>query len=281
MAGVELFRERTRNFGADGTPHYATSILAMIKYSQVVIVVDEFDRVRDAGVRAKLASLLKLISDSRLPVRFVLVGDRATFQNVVDEHPSLIRHITPVWTNPLSVEAIHDLLDSCADRCGLRFSDESKRLIGEVACGSPYHARFFGMHGALIAIARDSDEIGRVELNDGFARAFEEWASLNRDDAATFRSLTDSGQASSDRLIELARSFARADTAADVDTVGASYGPADRGGGDGVTALEPALTRSDSGVEFRDATAPQFLIALQHLGATNDLGKRVKGRARA
>lgn len=62
---VELFEQRVISFGADSSPYQATGVLAMLKYSQLVVVLDEFDRITDPDMHDKVSSLLKLVSTLR------------------------------------------------------------------------------------------------------------------------------------------------------------------------------------------------------------------------
>jgi hypothetical protein len=270
---IELFDQRVLSFGLESSPHQATSIFAQIKYSQVVIVLDEFDRVFDPVLQAKVASLLKLISDARLPVRFVLVGGNNAFLDVVREHPSLMRHVTRVSTAPLAREAVFELLDSCADRCGMHFSAAGRELLDEVACGSPYHARLFGMHAALAALRHGDAEISQQAVAEGLAESFEEWSSLNGEDAAAFHAICSGARGDPAPFVELAGRIATASDdeqladrpAPDPEAVEAAFGP--------------AIDRSADPIAFRDATAPQYLIALHHLSRLSS--REQKGTVRA
>lgn len=256
---VDLFDQRVLSFGLESSPHQATSIFAQIKYSQVVIVLDEFDRVHDPVLQSKVASLLKLISDARLPVRFVLVGGNSAFVDIVREHPSLMRHVTRVSTAPLEHEAVFELLDSCAERCGMTVSTEGKELLDHVACGSPFHARLFGMHAALAALRRGDRNVTRDDVLDGLAEGFHEWSALNGEDSATFRAICDGSRGDPRRYVELARQVARSseehhvpgESSASREEITAAFGS--------------AIDSSAEPVAFRDATAPQYLIALSQL----------------
>ena len=259
---VETFRQRVKSFGADSTPHHATAILAMLKYSRLIIILDEYDRITDPDLQGQISSLLKLISDARIPARFVLVGGEAAFVDIVRGHVSLMRHVTRVSTYPLRSDAVYELLDRCADQCELEFTDSAKRLIDAMACGSPYHTRLFGMHAALAAHHDSSAEIDVRHVFDGFERAFDEWSLLNTTAAITFREICDGVHGDPLPLVKLAESLAR--SGADPDSM-----PADSVAESSsiktaasFAVFGSAINEIDGSVTFRDATAPQFLIAL-------------------
>jgi hypothetical protein len=197
-------------------------------------------------------------------VRFILVGGNETFDRIVAEHTSLLRHLTLLSTEPLSGPAIRELLDSCAERCGFRFTDDGRDLLEEVACGSPYHARLFGMHSTLAAFERGETEIHRDDVVQGLANAFAEWARLNPDEANSFREILAGLKGDPARHVAFARQWAcssedRESQSAVQATRLHSSGDRDQGG--------PVIV-------FRDPTAPQFLIALQQSAAEGPKSRR-------
>jgi hypothetical protein len=211
-----------------------------------------------------------------LPVRFVLVGDSNTFDQVVAEHASLIRHVTRLSTDPLSDRAIDELLDNCASRCHLEFSVEAKQLLKQVACGSPYHARLFGMLAALTAANVESTIVDENNVLTGLAEGFTEWASLNRDDASAFRSIIDGAKGDPAPYVEVARRIAS--TNDEDEATDARNQPRSQHNNEDqvLSGLGSAVEQSTEGVAFRDATAPQFLIALKTISLPPKHGK-VKG----
>lgn len=279
-AMIETFDQRVISFGADSSPYQATGVFAMLKYSQLVVVLDEFDRISDPDMHDKVASLLKLVSDARLAVRFVLVGGNSAFADIVRAHPSLMRHITRVSTAPLSADAIDELLDRCGERCGIHFSEAARQLIGEVSCGSPYHARLFGMHGALNALAANASEAEVEHIENGLDEAFEEWSMLNPEDAQVFRDIMRGTHGSSRELVEFAGRVAwhnaDDDFARDWKLQGRSSAGVIPGG---LTEIGQTVQVIQGHATFRDATAPQFLLALARIEGHQPT--RMNGGARA
>jgi hypothetical protein len=261
---AEDFQAQVRALDAHSSAQQVVSLLARIVYSMVVLVLDEFDRVPDQGFKSQISSLMKLSSDDRLRARLILVGDERTFPDVLEEHPSLSRHTTHVSTAPLSAPAINELLEICAQRAGMTFSKEGRQIIADAVCGSPYHARLFGLHAALRAEEADSPEVRREDAVLGLGDAFDEWASLNPEAAGLFRDLVASG-------------------AVDKTVVGAAVRIAWRVGAPALNGssgselesqaldlLRPLLDETETGHSFKDSTAAQFLIA--HYVVTNREG---------
>lgn len=262
---IETFEQRVLSFGADSSPYQATVVLAMLRYSQLVIVLDEFDRVTDPAMHDKVSSLLKLVSDARLPVRFVLVGGMSSFAHIVQAHPSLMRHVTIVSMAPLSEEAAGDLLDGCAKRCDMVIAPRAKELINSIACGSPFHVRLFGMHAALAAEAVGAQQVEYEHVMAGLETAFDEWQALNPTDAMAFRALMRGEYGSPAALIDLASRAARFTGTPASHGRGELQGELHAEDERALAALSDTVQRIHGHIVFRDATAPQFLLALQRL----------------
>lgn len=255
---VASFRERIAGLSAGSAPNLVTNLLSMIKYSQVIIICDEFDRIVEEDLQWKLASVMKLLSDARIPVRLVLVGDPSAFDQIVRGHPSLSRHITRVRSDPLTREAIVELLNDCASRCRLSFDDKAAATIETASCGSPYHARLFGMHSALRALTANSTRIGQREASDGLWDAFEEWASLNSIAGQRMLEIVQGQHGPAQPYLSYARRMAYPDHDALAGSIVQLTDPQRR-------AMAPLLQDGAVPSRFRDSISPQFLIAIGHV----------------
>lgn len=259
---VAEFGERVRTLRPDATPNQVTSLFSYVKYSQAIIICDEFDQVTQADLQLKISSLMKLLSDARLPIRFLLAGDRSAFGNIVRGHSSLSRHVTLVKTDPLDSQAMNDLLNDCAARCSLTFTTQGLRIIKNVACGSPYHARLFGLHAGLRALGGRDRSIGRAEVLGGLGSAFEEWALMNQSASDACLAIASGAHGDPASYVEIARSVVEGSGDVGEDAP-LSLTPAQQ------IALAPALEPGKGAICFRDPVAPQFLIAICEVIAAN------------
>jgi hypothetical protein len=254
----EDFRARVAALRADSNAQEVANLLARISYSSVVLVIDEFDRVPDQGCRTQISSLLKMCSDARLRARALLIGDERTYPDVLAGHASLARHTSHIALSPLSDPAIGALLDSCAAAAGLKFTPESRTMLTKLVCGSPYHARLFGLHAALQARADEQDEISAEHASAGLREAFSEWESINPRDAAIFRqAVADADPEQRRQLVQLAQELARR-----TPVGGGEAAEAGRRLQDLAHSLQPAVVAQGDDFQLGDATAAQFLLAL-------------------
>ena len=144
-----------------------------------ILILDEFDRITSEAAKHEVAGLMKLLSDTRCRVRLLIVGIAANLEDLIEGHPSLRRHLVSIPIGVISSDDIRALLEKCAQKAQLAFSDEAVELIVHSATGSPYHLRLFGMHAALTAYAEGSN-VEASHVRRGMANALVEWSRLNR-----------------------------------------------------------------------------------------------------
>jgi len=196
----------------------------------------------------------------------VLAGDEASFVDIIDSHPSLLRHVTQVLAKPLEESAILSLFDICSSRSGISFSDEAKDLLVRTAMGSPYHARLFGMNAAIVAAGRGSKVVSEKDAYNGLAHSYQEWASINPDDATVFRRIVDGWHGNPARFVELSKALVSPKGSMSDALENAVPELRDREVAEELDAFGGALVHTKEGAVFRDGTAPQFLVALQAIG---------------
>lgn len=257
------------------TARNLVNYLAEIKYSRAIFILDEFDRIESKETRTEVASLLKLSSDARLPVSFLLVGIASDVPALIDAHPSLRRHVTPVSIEPLTDDEVRAILDQCALQSGLNFSADAKNLVAALACGSPYHARLFGMHSACAALDENRVTIDVGSVRSGISMAFDEWHEFNVEDSELFKQLAEAEKDNPASLAEFARKSAQrlgldvSDIKELVMSEAASGTVRDLS--TAAARLAPAIKSEQDLIVFKDSLAPQFLLVAlelsQHSGA--------------
>jgi type II secretory pathway predicted ATPase ExeA len=220
---------------------------------RVFLIVDEFDRIESLETKAQIASLLKLLSDTRAPLQFLLVGIAADVDELLEAHPSLRRHLVAVPIRPFGARAVEAVIDEGSRRSGIAFPAEARVLIAAAAAGSPYHVRLFCQAAGLAAVEAGSTTVDLAAVRAGLRASLEDWATVNGPTAALFDQLC-----ARPELREPLRAFA-CDAAAHQRVAAVRAPP----------ALAPALSVTTSGeAMFADTLAPQFLLAHLQLAAS-------------
>ncbi|WP_165799579.1 ATP-binding protein [Sphingomonas oleivorans] len=265
----ELIAALPPDFGARAL----AAILGRVSQRDVILVVDEFDRVLDGAARTEIAALVKLLSDLRARVQLLFVGIARDVGELIDAHPSLRRHLVAVPLRRFDMSSVTDLFERGARRTGLHFSPDAQATIATLAAGSPYHLRLFCFCAAMAAIDGQTSSIGREETEAGLRFAFDMWTSTNGTVAALFTRLAAQGPEMRHYLEDLARLSLSGDSLMPPNIA------AEPGEGDeendvpprvrAFASLRPALIPSGDGTTyvFEDSLAPQLLLVACHLAA--------------
>jgi Cdc6-like AAA superfamily ATPase len=247
-------------------PRSLASLLVQIQDEQVILILDEFDRVESATVKAQVAMLAKLLSDMRSNVRLLFVGISGNVEDLIGAHASIRRHLIAISVSPLPEEDVDRFIQEASKVSGISFADPARLMIRWLARGSPYHMRLFCLRAAFAALDSGSAEVDGEAANRGVSAALADWAMVNDRDAKLFASLATANATLIPALEGLAQSaISLVDfNEGQVRTVLGGAGISPDLAPQLIEALAPSLRLlpDNEGVyTFEDALAPQFLLA--------------------
>lgn len=145
-----------------------------ISSTQLIIILDEFDRIEGEGVRRLVAELIKNLSDRAAPVQLVIAGVAQNIDEIVEHIPSIRRNILAVRMPNMDAAETRELIDRGAQRSGLRFTDPAADRIAELALGLPFIATLLSHHASLLAIERGEETVVPADVEGAIAQALEE-----------------------------------------------------------------------------------------------------------
>jgi hypothetical protein len=140
------------------------SILDHLNCDLLTFVVDEFDRITDQQTRTRLADTIKMLSDRRIRIHFMIVGVSDTVEQIIGDHPSIQRNIIAIHLPLLTDDEIALMLVRGGLEANLRFTDEAKNLVCFVARGMPYMAQLLGLRIAQSALRHGGGTVTRGDL---------------------------------------------------------------------------------------------------------------------
>lgn len=126
-----------------------TNLILTIQYKilepneGLLIVVDEFDQVKD---NRKLASLVKTLGKQR--VKFTFSGIAESYETLLDGHRSIMRQLTygRIKINPMTKDEIKSIFDIAEqyNNKQIKFNAKVIEDIYNLSHGYPYFAQLFG-----------------------------------------------------------------------------------------------------------------------------------------
>lgn len=110
-----------------------------VRREDIVVVVDEFDRLSSSQERGKFADLIKQIGDQSIRVRFVFCGVGDSLVKLLGDHASAFRYIQAVKVGRLPWEARLEIIDNAAKALRVGMEDRPRLRIAAISDGFPYY----------------------------------------------------------------------------------------------------------------------------------------------
>ena len=139
--------------------------------SQLLLVIDEFDRVTDGPTRTRLADAIKQISDRAVPLSFLIVGVSDSLEALLGRHPSIQRSVVAVPLPLLSDKECLEILELGSREAGLAYPSEIRARIVELSRGVPYIVQLLGLHAGERALARRAEAVSSADLRGAIEQA--------------------------------------------------------------------------------------------------------------
>lgn len=112
---------------------------SLIHSAQPIVVVDEFDRIKDDAERGLFADLLKHLGDKKVGLKFMFTGVARTLEELLGAHQSAIRQLETIELPKLSWDARWDIVLAAARAFSLGIDKEIYIRIAAVSDGYPYY----------------------------------------------------------------------------------------------------------------------------------------------
>ena len=159
------------------TPSEVAKILMRLSQPQnnvaVIVILDEFDRLRNNEARRSIADTIKVLSDRAVPVTIVLVGVADSVQELIAEHQSIERALIQVQMPRMSLNELQEILDKGMGTLDMTMEDATRRQIGLIAQGLPHYAHALGLYSTQEALYSDSLVVSLDHLYKAIIRTTE------------------------------------------------------------------------------------------------------------
>ncbi len=133
--------------------------LQMYQYPPLIIIIDEFDKLKDSITKQKMAHVIKLFSDTGANVTLMIVGVGEDILALIDGHESIKRNIVEIKMPRMSSDELKQILDSRLEKIGFTLNEDVKEKIIELSNGLPEYVHSFGKYCALSALEKDKTVI--------------------------------------------------------------------------------------------------------------------------
>ena len=175
----------------------------------LIVIIDEFDRLRDERAGGLFADTIKTLSDYSVPATIVLVGVADTVDELIREHLSIERALVQVRMPRMSPQELNEIVNTGLSSVGMSIAPDALVYISTLSQGLPHYTHLLGLHSAREAIDSGRTSVTRPHVEGAIADAIDKAQETIR---ATYHKATMSPRRENlYRQVLLASALARAD----------------------------------------------------------------------
>lgn len=141
-----------------------------------IVLLDEFDRIKDERTKGFFAELFKTLSNYRSPLKFILCGVSNSSADLIGAHESMYRNLKPVRIPYMSNDELKQIIDGGLTEISLGFSPDLRETVAWLSCGLPYFTHLLCEELAICAILNNQSSLGLSDLRMGAEAALRDIA---------------------------------------------------------------------------------------------------------
>lgn len=138
-----------------------------------LVILDEFDRVRDQSTRVLIADTIKYMSDNPIAFKIVVVGVGDSVTELFGTHPSVARCCAQIKMPRMSAAELQKIIDDRYPRIHMSITDGAKELMIHFAHGLPGYMHLLGQLAARAAIREQTQTIDDKHVGQALRMAVE------------------------------------------------------------------------------------------------------------
>ena len=143
--------------------------------ASLIVVFDEFDRVKNNDVITAMSDTIKALSDNSVNVTILIIGVADSVNDLIREHQSIERALVQVPMPRMSDEEIRDIVEKGLTRLTMGIDRAALDEIVLLSQGVPYIAHLLCIYTCRAALAGGRKTIYPAHVEQGMKRALDQW----------------------------------------------------------------------------------------------------------
>lgn len=158
----------------------------LFKASQIpIIVIDEFDKIKDSETKSLIANTLKYLSDFSINVTLMIVGVADDIGELVDQHESIARCIEQIPMPRMSNDEMKEILHKRLPRLNMKIEPDALWKVITLSRGLPSYVHLLGLFAVQDAIQKRRMTVTEENVDAAINRAIEKSQESVQRDYAT------------------------------------------------------------------------------------------------
>ncbi|MGO9422764.1 ATP-binding protein [Roseiarcus sp.] len=147
----------------------------MSRTASLIVIFDEFDRIRRPEAITAMADTIKALSDHAVNATVLIIGVADSVDELIREHQSIERALIQVHMPSMSDHEIRGIVMAGFDRLGMEIDFEACEDLVHLSQGVPYITHLLCIYSARAALAARSLTIDSEHVEQGMNRALDQW----------------------------------------------------------------------------------------------------------
>ena len=139
--------------------------------ANMLLILDEFDRVADQNSVRLMSDTIKTLSDQAVPATFVLVGVADNVDGLLGEHQSIERCMAQVRMPRMTTDELSEIIDNGLEQVNMRMDSSVLWYIPTVSQGYPHYAHLLALAAARHAVREGRDSVSRLDIESAIGDA--------------------------------------------------------------------------------------------------------------
>jgi Cdc6-like AAA superfamily ATPase len=172
---TEITNTASALFQQDGiTPNDVRRVLERVaRQRDLVVFIDEFDRLQDQQARALFADTIKTLSDRVVRVTIVLIGVADSVRELIHEHGSIERALVQVHMPRMTRDELAEIVRRGIEGARMEIRPEAVRKIVTLSQGLPHYTQLLSQLAAQSALAQRRLIVSPRDVDVAVGRALE------------------------------------------------------------------------------------------------------------
>jgi len=142
----------------------------------LMIVIDEFDRITDPGVRKLFSDTIKILSDNSIDVTIILVGVAGTVSELIIGHESVSRALIEIQVPKMSEIELRQILEIGAKKLNpqIKFSEDAIKKTTSLSQGFPHYAHLLALNSVRFSLDDNRLNVETLDVDSAIDKALED-----------------------------------------------------------------------------------------------------------
>ncbi|WP_439407419.1 AAA family ATPase [Bradyrhizobium sp. DASA03076] len=141
----------------------------------MVIIFDEFDRLKNPITTVMMADTIKSLSDHAVDATIMLIGVADSVDALVGEHQSIERALVQVKLPRMSQAEVEQIITKGTAKLGLTIKHDALKEISALSQGLPYVTHLISLHACRAALNRQSLDLTLTDVQTGVRNSLSQW----------------------------------------------------------------------------------------------------------